>query len=363
MTCRSEVLSDLTELSVQSHQHAAGRHKLLQLKVARPIADVAFDWTVAFASAFAVIEWGGLVAPLAICMIANRQRALGNILHDAGHRNLSRDERINDTLARAFVAPLVFADLPRYRETHYLHHLMLGDAERDPDFLPMSHAGPSNWLLSLARNAFSWKVWFGSLAGHLGDRQVPALGKLYIVAWWLVLLSTLTLLFGAEFSATLATLWIVSRATVFHLITTFREMCDHVGLQTGGIFSFTRDKTTCGFWRSVIHPRNNGYQLAKDFRKPGCKLPGTYIARVAGADRQDDAYGLAREGLRPRRRPGGAGHQDAERRHEKHHLPNTRCSVHVPVSWPCGVRPVEATATDMLKPRRECRVHRRSRTT
>ena len=261
MTCRSEVLSDLTELSVQSHRHVAERHRLLQLNVARPIVDVAFDWVVVFACVLVVREWGILVAPLVICVIANRQRALGNILHDAGHRNLSRVALVNDTLARAFVAPLVFANLPRYRETHYRHHLMLGDAECDPDILPLSQERPSSWLLSFARNAFSWKAWIGSLAGHLGDRGVPALGKIYIVAWWLALLSALTLLFGAVFTATFATLWIVSRATAFHLITTFREMCDHVGLQPGGIFSFTRDMTTRGFWRRVIHPRNNGYHL------------------------------------------------------------------------------------------------------
>ena len=261
MTCRSEVLSDLTELSLQLRDHAGERHPLLQLNVARPISDVAFDWFTTFACAVAVIEWGGLVAPLAACIIANRQRALGNILHDAGHRNLSRTALVNDTLARAFIAPLVFASLPRYRETHYRHHLMLGDAERDPDFLPMSHERTSHWLVSFVRNAFSWKAWFGSLAGHLGDRDVPMLGRLYIVAWWLVLLTALTQFVGVAFTTTFAMLWMVSRATVFHLITTFREMCDHVGLQPGGIFSYTRDMTTRSFWRRVIHPRNNGYHL------------------------------------------------------------------------------------------------------
>jgi fatty acid desaturase len=290
-------LTDFTELSVQSHHHAAERRCLLKLNVARPIVDVAFDWAVVFASAFAVHQWGGLVAPVAVCVIANRQRALGNILHDAGHRNLSRDALVNDALASAIVAPLVFADLPRYRETHYRHHLMLGDAESDPDFLPLSHERASNWLSSFARNALSSKAWFGSLAGHLGDREVPMLGRMYIVVWWLALLSALTLLVGPDFAAIFATLWITSRATVFHLITTFREMCDHVGLKPGGIFSFTRDMTTGGFWRRVIHPRNNGYHLTHHLcpAVPYYRLPAAHalFARMPAYQskgRSCDAY-------------------------------------------------------------------------
>ena len=56
-------------------------------------------------------------------------------------------------------------------------------------------------------------------------------------------------------------LWLLSRATAFHAITMFREMCDHVGLAPGGIFSFTRDMTCRGPWRWLLHPRNNGFHL------------------------------------------------------------------------------------------------------
>ncbi len=38
-------------------------------------------------------------------------------------------------------------------------------------------------------------------------------------------------------------------------------MCDHFGLRPSGILSFTRDMVCHGFWRVLIHPRNNGYHL------------------------------------------------------------------------------------------------------
>jgi hypothetical protein len=33
------------------------------------------------------------------------------------------------------------------------------------------------------------------------------------------------------------------------------------GLRPGGVFTFTRDMACHGFWRWLIHPRNNGYHL------------------------------------------------------------------------------------------------------
>jgi fatty acid desaturase len=56
-------------------------------------------------------------------------------------------------------------------------------------------------------------------------------------------------------------MWLLARATSFHLITTLREMCDHHGLQPGGVFTFTRDVVGHRLLRAVIHPRHNGYHL------------------------------------------------------------------------------------------------------
>lgn len=56
-------------------------------------------------------------------------------------------------------------------------------------------------------------------------------------------------------------LWLAARATAFHVITTFREMCDHHGLSPGGVFCFTRDIKAAGLWSVLFHPRNNAYHL------------------------------------------------------------------------------------------------------
>jgi fatty acid desaturase len=261
MTCPADLVFDLTELRTQLRDRVGQRHDLLRTELARPLIDIAADWCVVLACVSMVTAGNLWWIPLALVLIGNRQRALGNILHDAGHRNLSRDAQANDRVANVLVAPFLFSSLSHYRAMHFAHHLALGDPQRDPDFLPIPAAPARHWVLRFAKALFSARAWFGSVGGHLVDRAVPLASKTLILACWVILLCGLGLVAGRDFLVAFVALWFGARATVFHVITTFREMCDHVGLEPGGIFSFTRDVTTRGFWRWVIHPRNNGYHL------------------------------------------------------------------------------------------------------
>ena len=261
MICPTNVLLDLSAIRAQWLACTDSRRDLLQTGLARPLLDIAVDWTVVLASVALVVAGGGGWIPLALLLIGNRQRALGNILHDAGHRNLSRDAWANDCVANMLIAPLLFASLSHYRALHFTHHLALGDAHRDPDFLPVPSGPARHWSLRFASTALSWRAWRGSIGGHLVDGAVPLATKGRILAWWAVGLYSLGLVAGLDFALSFAALWFGARATSFHLITTFREMCDHVGLEPGGIFSFTRDVRTRDLWRWVVHPRNNGYHL------------------------------------------------------------------------------------------------------
>ena len=261
MLTHSEVLGDQSALRAQLHGDGDAHRELLRLNWARPLGDIAFDW-VAILAATAAVAWFGLeTLPLALLVVANRQRALGNILHDAGHRNLCRTLRVNDAVAGLLVAPLVFASLESYRADHFKHHMQLGAAGGDPDLMDPPAALPDHWLGSYLRQVLSLRAWWGNFLGHLGAVGVSWSGRIGIVVWWF---GALTLLFeftGAQFTLTFVGLWMLARATVFHLITTLREMCDHFGLRPGGILSFTRDMAVRGPARWLIHPRNNGYHL------------------------------------------------------------------------------------------------------
>ena len=222
------VFDDLSSFRAELREHAGGAYlQLLQLNVWRPILDIVVDWLVIALAVLAVLRLGWWVAPLSLVVLANRQRALGNILHDAGHRNLHRSRQVNDTLAAAPVAPLVFADLDAYRDAHFRHHLKLGSAA-DPDKLARPRR--KTWVLHYLQHLLSAPMWWGSVVGHLASSSVPPLRKAYIAAWWAVACGAIAALAGGTALVTFLTLWMLARATAFHAITTFREMCDHYGL-------------------------------------------------------------------------------------------------------------------------------------
>lgn len=261
MTTSSDVMLDLASFRSHWLAHMRPGHELLRTDPLRPLLDVAFDWSVVLGSV-ALVVWGGWwLVPIALLLIGNRQRALGNVLHDAGHRNLSRNAVINDWIANGFVAPLLLACLTRYRALHFAHHLALGDALRDPDYIAEEASPAHHWSRRYIATLCSRRAWVGSVAGDLAVPAVPIETKLGLLAWWLALLGGMAVAAGATYVAAFVALWFGARATVFHAITTFREMCDHVGLRPGGIFSFTRDMIGHGPWRWLIHPRNNGYHL------------------------------------------------------------------------------------------------------
>lgn len=261
MTSTSNVLADMAGLRSELRHHGDPHCELFRLAPWRAVLDIAFDWISILSAVALVVCWSELFAPLAVVLIGNRQRALGNILHDAGHRNLWRDRRRNDWVARLFIAPLLFASLTRYRETHFKHHMALGDVGSDPDFLIASRRAPAPWGLNYLDQVFSLSAWRSSVGGHLFSPQLREASQLYILGWWVCAVALMWTTAGLTFTTMFLVLWLLARATVFHLITTFREMCDHFGLQPGGVFSFTRDMACHGFWRRLIHPRNNGYHL------------------------------------------------------------------------------------------------------
>ena len=260
MATRSQVLSDIALLR-QSLRRAGNPHlPLLKLQGWRPALDVAVDLTAIVAALLLALQepWA---APIALLVVGNRQRALGTILHDAAHRNLTRNRLLNDLATRALIAPLLFVSLSHYRELHFRHHLDLGAQGADPDLIPIPAQKARSWVAAVAANTLSLRAILGSTFGHLVDPGAPAAGRLYIVGWWAVLFGVLLLAAGTELAAAMLALWLTARATAFHAITTFREMCDHHGLSPGGVFSFTRDIKAAGLWSVLFHPRNNAYHL------------------------------------------------------------------------------------------------------
>jgi len=202
----------------------------------------------------------GIVAFLAaIPAIGVAQRGLGNLFHDLAHAG-SRHNRLVERILEVFLGLPMFTSIGEYRRNHFAHHANLGDPSLDPDFIHdfrILQKGPLRSYLEYVRRKTIWlSSTFGQLAGG------PTSARMAITIWWSIILFAVGRLLGLRVAIILIALWFLSRATFFHFVTTFREMADHVGLEPGGIKSFTRNSPSHGFWRRIIHPLNNGLHIA-----------------------------------------------------------------------------------------------------
>ena len=226
----------------------------------RSLFDVVFDWTIIYVAAWAEYRVGACIMVLTIFIIGNRQRALGNLLHEASHQNLSARRNVNDWIGQFMLAPPLVANLAAYRFQHARHHAWLGDPVRDPDYLrPTPYT--SHWLAAYARMVCDASTWIGSLLGHLAGKRLSLPQRLTIVLWWSAHETLLCLFADWHYAILFLAMWITAKATVFHAITTFREMSDHYGLESGGIIRHTRETPDLGVLSVLLHPHHNGYHL------------------------------------------------------------------------------------------------------
>lgn len=237
--------------------------KLQRPSAFRSLAAMGFDWLCIFA-AWAAVLWAPwklapLTLPLAVLLVGARQRALGNLLHEAGHKMLCGSRRFNDRLANLAVGIPSFSPVRCYRSNHLKHHSYLGIAESDPDFIHAEEDLQGTAWTLFARHFFDRGMFLTNLLGNWGSLQ--ARERVAAAAWWGLLLGALALAAGPAGALVFAGLWAVSRATVFHAITVFREISDHVGLEPGSVLGFTRNSPHQPVLSFFLHPHGNNYHL------------------------------------------------------------------------------------------------------
>jgi len=257
----------------------------------RSLVAVICDWGIIFAAFTAVLAWGPLAAPFAIVIIGNRQRALGNLLHDAAHGSFGRNRRRADLFARWLLFRPMWNSLDIYRREHFAHHRLLGVPGHDVDLIHSEADMDRSGLSLLWRHVANLQSWKDSIFGHL-LRAEPAERRL-MLAWWGGVLLVLALLIAPGAALAFAALWLVSRATAFHLITIFREISDHVGLRPGTLLGFARNHTASGLLGALFHPHNNGYHLVHHLNPgmPYHALPRAHALLLAWPEYAAAAHG------------------------------------------------------------------------
>ncbi len=222
-------------------EHLARKDALMllrQLERPRPITALVHwlgSW-IAVAGACVLVALSAWWAPVALVIVASRQRALANILHDSVHGNVMRRP---SRLFQVIVAAPAFESFKRYRRRHMQHHAHLGDPALDPDHFevpvhPTSTAG-SVFLRVSGRPG----MWMASVLGdlhHLGPAEVAG-----VLGFWGVVLAPVGIIAGPSAVLLAGGLWMLSRATTYHALKCFVELGDHYGgLTSGSLFGYSR---------------------------------------------------------------------------------------------------------------------------
>jgi fatty acid desaturase len=228
---------------------------------------IAVDWAVIFA-AMAMALLSAWLLPLCVLIVASRQRALGIFVHDATHKHLCRNTRINDLVARYLLALPLFEDFTSYRRNHTNHHRHLGHDSNDPDYVDprwFAHIGPTDSIAAA-------KIYLTLLKVKLmAGVQV----RFDALCWWSALTFVLSLGVGLHMALAMVCIWVISYLTAYKAITTFTELSDH----TYGVdneLTYTRT-IPWSVLVAICYPHNDCFHLAHHL------LPGIATPRLKQA--------------------------------------------------------------------------------
>jgi len=139
---------------------------LLVMRDWRSWLSVAINWALVFASFALVALWPNpLTVVVALLVIGARQLGFGVLMHEAAHRSLFADRRVNDWVGNWLCAYPVWSDIRPYRPYHLQHHAKNWTTE-DPDLVL---AAP----FPIDKSSFRRKVW-RDLSGQTGWKRLKA---------------------------------------------------------------------------------------------------------------------------------------------------------------------------------------------
>ena len=227
---------------------------------------IGVDWALVFAAFALVAAWPNpLTILFALFVIGARQLGLAVLMHEAAHRTLLRDRRLNDWVGNWLCAYPVWSDIAPYRPYHLQHHARTGTRE-DPDLGLISP-------FPITRESLVRKVW-RDLSGQTGwkfakasfartfrrARENPAARRaaLGMAVTNLVLLGVLILL-GHPL---LYLLWVGAWLTTNTLVTRIRSIAEHA-LTPDAPEPRGRTRTTIARWweRLLIAPNRVNFHL------------------------------------------------------------------------------------------------------
>ena len=238
---------------------------LLVMEDWRSWLSVATNWSLVFAAMALVAAWPNpLTVVVALFVIGARQLGCAVLMHEAAHRSLFSDRRVNDWVGSWLCAYPVWSDLFAYRPYHLQHHAHTGTS-RDPDLglirpFPITPSSLRRKIgrdlsgrtgLKFARAAFqrTFRRWRDPAARRAAVGVAVTNGAL---------LGGLALLGHAE----LYLLWAGAWLTTNTLVTRIRSIAEHA-LTPDADDPLGNTRTTVARWweRLLIAPNRVNYHL------------------------------------------------------------------------------------------------------
>jgi fatty acid desaturase len=214
------------------------------------LALVAHCWAVIFATAAIAMIWP-ITIPLAVMIIGGRQLGLAILMHDAAHRALHPNPKINDFVGHWLCTPV----LDRYRPYHLTHHKYAQQAE-DPDLVlsspfPITRASMRRKIIRDLTGQTYLKQRFGMIAvavkadaraGHPKNKlSANTKAQLRVIVSGVVCTAV-----GAYFGYwwAWAALWLLPSATWLPLVSRLRNIAEHACVDEGEPDPMRQARTT-----------------------------------------------------------------------------------------------------------------------
>jgi fatty acid desaturase len=252
---------------------------LLKIQDWRGWLSIGLNWAIVFA-AFALVAWAPNPATIlvALFVIGARQLGMAVIMHEAAHRTMFNNRKLNDVACNWLAAYPVWADIAPYRSYHLIHHAKTG-SDDDPDLRLVTP-------FPITRQSFRRKIW-RDLSGQTGWKQFLAVlrrdlgtarsnnmrnmglsaGERADVGWHKVapvLVSNATLfgILAAFGQPALYLLWLTAWLTTYRLVTRLRSIAEHA-LPSDRDEPLRNTRTTLarGWERLLIAPNRVNYHL------------------------------------------------------------------------------------------------------
>jgi len=244
---------------------------LLEMRDWKSWRSIAVNWALVAASFVLVARWPNPITVLvAVFVIGARQLGFAVLMHEAAHRTLFRNRRLNDWAGNWLCAYPVWGDLYPYRPYHLQHHAKTWTAD-DPDLalanpFPITRASLRRKVWRDLSGKTGWKRFRATLKRDLGssrgrvrrnfDAGLEALHGVAITNGIL-----LALLVAAGHPA-LYLLWIAAWLTSYSLVMRVRSIAEHAMIPDPESDVGNTRTTLARWWeRLLIAPNYVNYHL------------------------------------------------------------------------------------------------------